>query len=169
MKLIYSKIKKNEKGCEISLTTPVETSRLHAVMVVGEVVAAAEAECEIVVRDVVLGPSALPTLLRLHFLVPRHRLSAVAACPVGLLAEDSWIGLVPLLTDVFPLRFVVKTRTVTTLAVGILLACKIVMVHNNSPFWPPIFLGAAYYNTRNYDKVKPNKKPTSLPFLIFKP
>ena len=157
-----------ERGCETSPTTAVETSRLHAVMVVGEVVAAAEAECEIVVRDVVLGPSALPTLLRLHFLVPRHRLSAVAACPVGLLAEDSWIPLSPLLADVLPLRPVAKAHAVTTLTVGTLLTCKIVivMVHNNPPFWPPVFLGAAYNNTRNSKKVNPNKKSPSLVFLI---
>jgi len=132
--------------------------RLPVARNVGEVVAAAEAECEVVVRDVVLGPSALPTLPHLHFLVPRHRLSAVATRPVGLLAEDSWIGFPPLLADVFPLRPVVKAHAVTTLTVWTLLTCKIVMVHNNPPFWPPIFLGAAYNNTRKNKKVKPKQK-----------
>ncbi len=101
---------------------------------VGEVVAAAEAECEVVVRDVVLDPSALPTPPRLHFLVPCHRLSTVAASPVSLLAEDSWMWLSPLLADVFPLRPVVKAHTVTTLTVEMLLTCKVAIVHSDPPF-----------------------------------
>ena len=163
MNSIYQKIIKIERGCEISPTTPFEVHpALVAVRGVVEVVAAAETESELVDRDMIFRTPALLTSLRLYHPVPRHRLSAVTACPVGLLAEDSWIGLVPLLTDVFPLRFVVKTRTVTTLAVGILLACKIVMVHNNSPFWPPIFLGAVFYNTRNSKKVKSKTKNRQL-------
>ncbi|MEK7578969.1 MAG: hypothetical protein AAB460_00330 [Patescibacteria group bacterium] len=132
-------------------------------------VAAAEAECEVVVRDVILGSATLATPPRLDFLVPRHGLSAVATHPVGLLAEDSRIELAPLLTDVLPLRPVVKAHAVATLTVwALLLTFKIVMVHNNPPFWPPIFLGATYYNTRNQIKVKPNKKSAPLPFLILK-
>ena len=147
-----------ERGCETSLTTPVETSRLHVVVRdVVEVVAAAEAECEVVVRDVILGSAALPTPPRLHFLIPRHRLSTVATRPVGLLAEDSRIGLAPLLADVLPLRPMVKAHAVTTLTVWTLLACKVAMVHSNPPFWPPIFLGAIYCYTRNSDKVKPKR------------
>ncbi len=139
-----------------------------AVRDVVEVVAAAEAECEVVVRDVILGSAALPTPPRLHLLVPRHRLSTVANRPVGLLAEDSRIGLASLLADVFPLWSVVKAHAVMTLTVWVLLTRKIVMVHNNSPFWPPVFLGAAYNNIRNHKKVKPNKKSAFLPFLILK-
>ena len=119
-----------------------------------KVVATAEAERESVERDIVLGSPALPTPPRLHFLVPRHRLSTVATRPVGLLAEDPRIGLAPLLADVLPLWPVVKAPAVNTLTVGTLLTCKIVMVHNNPPFWPPVFLGAAYNNTRNQVKVK---------------
>jgi len=158
MNSIYQKIIKMERGCETSPTTPVETSRLNVVRDDGEAVPAAEAECEVAVRDVILGSAALPTPLRLHFLVPRHRLSTVAPRPVGLLAEDPRIGLPPLLTDVFPLRPVVKAHAVTTLTMGTLLVRKIAMVHSNPPFWPPIFLGATYYNTRNSGKVKPKQK-----------
>ena len=157
MNSIYQKIIKMERGCETSPTTPVETSRLNVVRDDGEAVPAAEAECEVAVRDVILGSAALPTPPRLHFLVPRHRASAVATRPVGLLAEDSWIGLAPLLTDVPP-RLVVKAHAVTTLTMGTLLVRKIAMVHSNPPFWPPIFLGATYYNTRNSGKVKPKQK-----------
>jgi len=159
MNSIYQKIIKIERGCKIYPATPIGTlRRLILVRNVVEVVAATEAECEVVVRDVILGSAALPTPPRLHFLVPRHRLSTVATCPVGLLAEDSWIGLAPLLADVFPLRSVAKAYAVTTLTVWILLTCKVVMVHNNLPFWPPVFLGADYYNTRNHNKVKPKTK-----------
>src|SRR3989344_5752143 len=159
MNSIYQKIIKIERGCEISLTTPVETSRLHVVVRdVVEVVAAAEAECEVVVRDVILGSAALPTPPRLHFLVPRHRASAVATRPVGLLAEDSRIGLAPLLADVLPLWPVVKAHAVTTLTVWTLLTCKVAIVHSDPPFWPPIFLGANYYSTRNHGKVKVKQK-----------
>ena len=119
---------------------------------------AAEAECEVVVRDVIFLSLALLASLRLHLLVPRHRCAATASELVSLLPKDSWIWLAPLVTDVFPLRSVVKAPAMTTLAVGTLLACKIVMVHNNPPFWPPIFLGATYYNTRNCDKVKLKQK-----------
>ena len=113
----------------------------------GEVVAATEAKCEVVILDVVFRSPALPTPPRLYFLVPRHQLSAVATRPVGLLTEDLWIGLAPLLTDVSPLRSVVKAHAMTTLTVRILLACKVALVHSNPPFWPPVFLGANYYNT----------------------
>jgi hypothetical protein len=165
MNSIYQKNIKIERGCEISPTTPVVPPRLGVRDVV-EVVAAAEAECEGIVHDSILGSAALPTPLRLHSLVPRHRLSAVASRPVGLLTEDSWTGHVLLLTDVFPLRPVVKAHVVTTLTVGILLACKVAMVHSEPPFWPPVFLGADYYNTRNKVKVKGNKKSAPLLFLI---
>ena len=123
-------------------------------------VAAAEAEREVAVRDVVLGSAALPTPPCLHFLIPRHRLSAVANRPAGLLTEDSRIGFASLLADVFPLWSVVKAHTMTTLIVGTLLICKIVMVHSDPPFWPPIFLGTDYYNTRN--KLKVNDKKISI-------
>ncbi|PIQ68942.1 MAG: hypothetical protein COV91_01285 [Candidatus Taylorbacteria bacterium CG11_big_fil_rev_8_21_14_0_20_46_11] len=106
--------------------------------VVGEVVATTQTEREEVVRDAILGSAALPTPPCLHYLVPRHRLSTVATHPVGLLAEDSWIWLAPLLTDELPLWSVVKAHAVTTLTVWTLLTCKTVMVHNNSPFWPPV-------------------------------
>src|SRR3989338_5708594 len=136
MNSIYQKIIKIERGCEISPTTPFEV-RLALVVAgvvevvagVVEVVAAAETESELVDHDVIFRAPALLAPLRLYHHVPRHLLSAVTACPVGLLAEDSWIGLVPLLTDVFPLRPVVKAHTMTTLTVGTLLTCKIVMVH----------------------------------------
>ena len=157
MNSTYQKIIKTERSCEISLTTPVVPPRLVVVRDVVEVVAAAEAEYEVVVRDVILGSAALPTPPRLHFLVPRHRLSTVATRPVGLLAEDSRIGLAPLLADVLPLRPMVKAHAVTTLTMGTLLVRKIAMVHSNPPFWPPIFLGAIYYYTRNSDKVKPKR------------
>ncbi len=171
MNSIYQKILKIERGCEISPTTPVGVCPSLEVVVawaVIEVVSAAETECECVECDVVLGSPAFLALLRLYHLVPRHRLSAVAACPVGLLTEDSWIGLSPLLADVFPLRPVVKAHTMTTLTVGTLLACKVAMVHSNPPFWPPIFLGADYYNTRNQVKVKGNKKSALLSFSTLK-
>ena len=129
MNLIYQKNIKRERGREISPTTPVETSRLCVARDVVEVVAATEAECEVAVCDVILGSAAPPTPLRLHFLVPRHRLSTVAPFPVGLLAEDSWIGLAPLLADVLPLRPVIKAHAVMTL-----LACKVAMVHSDPPF-----------------------------------
>lgn len=107
-------------------------------------VAAAEAEYEAVVRYVIFGTSAFTTPLRLHFFVLRHRLAAATVHPGGLLTEDSWIGLAPHFTDVFPLRSVVKAPAVNTLTVGILLTCKVAMVHSNPPFWPPVFLGASY-------------------------
>ena len=156
MNSIYQKILKINWSCEISPTTPVGTPWLHAVVDVFEVVAATEAESELVYRDVIFRAPTLLAPLRLYHPVPRHRLSTVTTRPVGL--EDSWIGLAPLLTDVFPLRSVVKAHAVTTLAAGTLLACKIAMVHSNPPFWPPIFLGADYYNTRNCDKVKAKQK-----------
>ncbi len=148
---------KIERGCEISPTTPVE--RPLVVRRRGHVggATAAEAECEVVIHDSILGSAAPLTPPRPHFLVPRHRPSAVATCPIGLLAEDSWIGLPPLL-DVLPLRPVVKAHAVTTLTVGTLLACKVAMVHSNPPFWPPFFLGAVSNHTQNNRKVKPNKK-----------
>ena len=159
MNSIYQKNIKIERGCEISPTTPVGTLWLqHAVVGVVEVVDAAEAENEPVDLDVIFRASAFLASLRLYHLVPRHRLSTVATRPVGLLAEDSWIGLAPFLADVFPLRPVVKAHAVTTLTVGTLLACKVAMVHSNPPFWPPIFLGVIYYNTRNSEKVKPKQK-----------
>ena len=111
---------------------------------------------------------ALLAPLRLHFLHPRHRFATAPSKPPGLHAEDSWIGLVPLLADVFPLRPVVKAPAMTTLTLGTLLTCKIVMVHNNSPFWPPVFLGAIHNDTRNQKKVKGNKKAVFLPVLILK-
>ena len=163
MNLIYQKNTKRERGCEIFPTTPVGTPRLHAVVVdavvVGgvEVVAATEAESELVDLDVIFRASALLAPLRLYHPVPRHRLSTVATRPVGLLAEDSRIGLAPLLADVLPLRPMVKAHAVTTLTVWTLLACKVAMVHSNPPFWPPIFLGAIYCYTRNSDKVKPKR------------
>ncbi|MBI5306251.1 hypothetical protein HZB04_01555 [Candidatus Wolfebacteria bacterium] len=127
---------------------------------VREAPTAAATECEAVVLDVVFRSPALLAPLRLHFLHLRHRFAAAPSKPPGLLAEDSWIELVPLLADVFPLRPVVKAPAMTTLTVGTLLACKIVMVHNNPPFWPPFFffLGAIRYNTRNSEKVKPKQK-----------
>ena len=139
------KNQEKRKGLQISPATPVETSRLVVVArAVVEVVAAAEAECETVVLDVVFRSPALLASLRLHHFVPRHRLSATTTLPVGLLAEDSWVGLRLLLTDVFPLWSVAKTHAVNARTVGILLTCKITMVHSNPPFWPPVFLGAAY-------------------------
>ena len=119
---------------------------------------AAATECEVVVLDVVFRSPALLAPLRLHFLHLRHRFATAPSKPPGLHAEDSWIGLVPLLADVFPLRPVVKAHAVTTLTMGTLLVRKIAMVHSNPPFWPPIFLGATYYNTRNSGKVKPKQK-----------
>jgi len=121
-------------------------------------VAATEAECEVVVHGVVLGPSALPTLLRLHFLVPLHQLSTVATLPVGLLAD--WIGLAPLLTDVLPIRLVVMAHAVNTLTVEILLTCKVAIVHSDPPFWPPLFLGATCNYARNKKKVNPMYEAT---------
>ncbi|MBI1999466.1 MAG: hypothetical protein HYS74_02320 [Parcubacteria group bacterium] len=136
-----------------------------------EVIAAAEAECEATVRDANHGSAALPTPPRPDFSVPRHRLSAVAFCPVGLLhAEDRWIGLASLLADVLPIRVVVKAHAMTTLTVaGTFLACKVAMVHSNPPpFWPPVFLGAGYYNTRNKTKVKGvNEKLKISTFAVF--
>lgn len=136
-----------KRDCKIFPVTPVVSSRLVLVRDdVGEVIATAEAECEVVVRNVILGSAALPTPPRQHFFVPRHRLSAVATQPVCPLVENSWIGFPPLLTDVFPLRPVVKAHAMTTLSMGILLGCKVAMVHSNPPFWPPVFLGAYDYN-----------------------
>ena len=125
-------------------------------------------ECEGVGLAVVFRSPALLAPLRLHFLHPRHRFATAPSKPPGLHAEDSWIGLVPLLADVFPLRPVVKAPAMTTLTLGTLLTCKIVMVHNNSPFWPPVFLGAIHNDTRNQKKVKGNKKSAFLPVLILK-
>lgn len=102
-------------------------------------VAATEAECEVVAFYLIFDPPTLPTPLRLHFLVPRHLLFAVATRPVGLLAEDSWIGLHPLLADVLPLRIVVQAHAVSTLGVGMFLTSRIAMGHSNPPFWPPVF------------------------------
>ena len=153
MNLIYSKIKKKEWGCKISPATPVGTCRLHAVgRKVREAPTAAATECEVVVLDVVFRSPALLAPLRLHFLHLRHRFATAPSKPPGLLAEDSWIGLAPLLADVLPLRPVIKAHAVMTL-----LACKVAMVHSNPPFWPPIFLGAIYCYTRNSDKVKPKR------------
>ena len=158
MNSIYQKIIKIERGCEISPTTPFEVHpALVAVRGVVEVVAAAETESELVDRDMIFRTPALLTSLRLYHPVPRHRLSAVTACPVGLLAEDSRIGLAPLLADVLPLRPMVKAHAVMTLTVWTLLACKVAMVHSNPPFWPPIFLCSIYYYTPNSDKVKPKR------------
>ena len=169
MKFIYLKIKKKEWGCKISPATPVGTCRLHAVgRKVREAPTAAATECEVVVLDVVFRSPALLAPLRLHFLHLRHRFATAPSKPPGLLAEDSWIVLAPLLADVFPLRHVVKAPAMNTLTVGTLIACKIVMVHNNPPFWPPVFLGATCNHTRNQKKVKGNKKSASLPFLILK-
>ena len=123
-------------------------------------VTAAEAECEVAVQDVIFRSPALPTSPRMHFLVLRHRSSAATTRPVGLRTEDSWIGLAPLLTDVFPLRPVVKAPAVTTLTVGTPPTCKIAMVHSNPPFWPPIFLGADCNNTRNQLKVNSSRGQT---------
>ena len=168
MNSIYQKNTKREGGCEISLTTPVGTPWLRVVVGVVEVIAAAEAESELGDLDVIFRASALLAPLRLYHLVSRHRLSAVPTRPVGLLSEDSWIGLAPLFTDVFPLRSVVKAHTVTTLTVGTLLACKVAMVHSNPPFWPPVFLGANYYSTRNQVKVKGRrrKQKISIPAVL---
>ena len=112
------------------------------VRLVGEVIAAAEAECKEGVLDVVFCSPTFLAPFRLHFLVPSHQFPAVATRPVCLLAEDSWIGLVPLLTDIFPLRSVVKAHAVNTRVVGGLLVRKVAMVHSKPPFWPPLFLGA---------------------------
>ena len=160
MNSIYQKIIKIERGCEISPTTPFEVHpALVAVRVVEMVVVAAtETENELVNHEVIFRAPALLASLCLYHPVPRHCLSTVAACPVGLLAEDSWIPLSPLLADVLPLRPMVKAHAVMTLTVWTLLACKVAMVHSNPPFWPPIFLGATYYNTRNSGKVKPKQK-----------
>jgi hypothetical protein len=154
MNFFHLKINKRERGREISLTTPVGTCRLYVVVGrrVCEVSAAAVAECDVVVRDVIFLPSALLASLRLHFLHLRHRLAAAPSEPPGLLAEDSRIGLEPLLTDVFPLRPMIQAPAVNTLAVGILLSCKVTMVHSNPPFWPPVFLGAAYIIHKTIEK-----------------
>ena len=106
-----------------------------------EALTTAETECEVVVLDVVLRSPAQLALPCLNFLHLRHRLSATPSEPPGLLAEDSWIGLALHITDVFPVRLVVKASAMTTLTVGALLTCKILMVHNNPPIWPRIFLG----------------------------
>ena len=129
MNSIYQKNIKRERGREISPTTPVETSRLCVARDVVEVVAATEAESELVYRDVIFRAPTLLAPLRLYHPVPRHRLSTVTTRPVGLLAEDSWIGLAPLLADVLPLRPVIKAHAVMTL-----LACKVAMVHSDPPF-----------------------------------
>jgi len=111
--------------------------------------ATTEAERDAVLRDNVLHSSTLLALLCLHGHMPRHRFPTATGYPVGLLAEDSWIGLAPFLTDVFPLWPVVKALAVNTLAVGTLLVCVIVMVHNNPPFRPPVFIGAIYHYKSN--------------------
>ena len=120
-----------KRGCKISPTTPVAPSRLDVALDVVQVVAAAEAECDVVVHDVIFRAPTLLTPLRLYHPVPRHRLSAVAMRPVGLLAQDSRIGHAPLLTDILPLRPVIKAHAMTTLTVGALLVSKIAMVHSN--------------------------------------
>ncbi len=118
-------------------------------------IATAEAKCEIVVRHVVLGPSTLPATLCLHFLVARHRITAASAGPVGLLPEDSWIWLSPLLSDVLPFWSMVQTPAVNTLTVGILLTCELAIVHNNPPWLLTPFLRvAAILYTKYAQKVK---------------
>lgn len=107
--------------------------------------AAAEAKCDVVALDMVLLSSALPTPLHLHFLASCHWHAATANEPVTLLAEDSWIRLVSLSADIFPFRTVIQTHPVRTHFVHMcprLCQFVIVMVHNNPPFWPPVFLGA---------------------------
>ncbi len=135
MNSIYQKFMKIERGCEISPTTPVGMHpALVTVQDVGEVVVAAEAEGELADHDVIFRTRALLASLRLYHPVPSHRSSAVTARPVGLLTENPWTGLVPLLADVFPLWPVVKAHAVTTLTVGTLLTCKVAMAHSNPPF-----------------------------------
>jgi len=46
----------------------------------------------------------------------------------------------------------VKAPAVNALTVGTPLTCKIVMVHNNPPFWPPVFLGANYIIHKTIEK-----------------
>src|SRR4030042_551446 len=142
MKILDSKIKK--WGYEISLPAPIVASRLVIVRDVGEVVAAAEAKCKVVVCYYDLDTSALLAPLCLYFLVPRHRLSAVTFRPVSLLAEDSWIRFASLFADVFPLRIVVQAFTVNTLTVRMPLTHKVAMVHSNSPFGPPFLRCHSY-------------------------
>jgi hypothetical protein len=110
-----------------------------------EVVATAETKCEISMRNVIFRAPALLAPSRLHYLVPRHRFATASVHPEGLHEpEEPRIRLLPRLTDVFPLRSVIKAPAVRTLTVGMPLTRKIVMVHNNPPFWPPVFLGADY-------------------------
>lgn len=102
----------------------------------------AEAECNVMVLDVILGSATLLAPLLLHFLHHCHRCAAAPGEPPGLLAKDSRIRFVPPLADVLPLWPVVKTPTVTTLTEATLLVCKVAMVHSNPPFWPPVFSGS---------------------------
>ncbi len=120
---------------------------LHAVVAgVLEMVAATKAKSELADYGLIFRAPALLASLRLYHPVPSHRSSAVTTPPVGLPPENPWIGLVPLLADILPLRPVIKAHAMTTPIAGTLLTCKIVMVHNNPPFWPPIFLDAVYHN-----------------------
>lgn len=91
-------------------------------------VAAAEAECEVVVRHMVLDSSALSATPCPHFFVTRHRFAA-ASCMEGLLSEEPQYRLPPLLPDVFPLRFVAKTPAVNTLTVVAPMNYKVAIIH----------------------------------------
>lgn len=63
-------------GCEICLATPIEAPYLGEGPMVVEMVATAEAKCEIVARNIIIHPSALFAPSRLHCLVLRHPLPA---------------------------------------------------------------------------------------------
>lgn len=72
----------------------------------GRVIATAETKHEGGDYEV-LDSSALLALLRLHFPIPRHRLTTAPKKPIGLPAKESRIGLLVHFTNIFPLRSVV--------------------------------------------------------------
>ena len=127
---------------------PISSLNIVGAYDVFEVVATTETEREVFERDLVFRAPALLAPSRLRHPVPRHRLATASTYPVGLLeSEELWIRLLPLFTDILPLRPVVKTS-----AVGTLLAYKVAIFHSNPPFWPPVFLGANYHYTSKQNK-----------------
>ena len=138
-------IRKKKRGCEIFVATPL---RGRPVLIyrqdIGEAGATAEAECEIVVCNVIFRSFTYLAPSCLHFFVPRHRFAAAANEPPDLFAEDSWIGFVTLLADVFPFWFVVKASAPNTHDIETPLNYRFVISHSNPPFFfrlAPVFLG----------------------------
>lgn len=147
--------------------------RIHSSILVStedSVVAAARAECDVGSYCDVTGFLARPTVHCPHFFVPQHRYVAVASepGPVDLLAEDSdfRIRFEPprTINEIFspsPIRLLAMAHIAMNIFIIVetLLVYRVAIIHNDPPFWLPVFvfLGATNIIHKTTKKSSPNK------------